>query len=251
MITAAIESNHEQIPIEPVVRHLSGSLAALRAHFEQGPQASLQAAREIGREAVAIGLETLDLARIHEHTVAELSVSAGPASGCDATRRAADFFTEAITPIEETHRAAVEATANLTQLHATLDERMLNLAEANRELQQQIAGRATAETALRKSQRSSSQLLKNSRLLEKHLRDIAHTLLSTTEAERHRMSLQLNDEIAQILLGVNIRILALKQDLTANHTDLAHEIAAIQQLVDDTAKIISRLAHESSIQHER
>lgn len=222
-------------------------LATLRTHFEQGPQASLQAAREIGREAVTIGLETLDLARIHEHALAELAVPANPASGSYALHQAAAFFTEAITPIEEAHRAALEATVNLTRLRATLDERMLNLTEAHRDLQQQIAGHATAETGLRKSQQSSGQLLKDSRLLEKQLRDMVHTLLSTSEVERHRISSQLNDQIAQILLGISIRIMALKKDVAANHTDLTHEIAAIQQLVDESANIISHLAYEFSI----
>jgi len=236
----------------PLSRLSDTYLAALQSHFKQGPNLSLQAAHEIGREAVAIGLETLDLARIHEQALAALVVPTGPVAGREELRaRAAAFFTEAITPIEETHRAALDASANLTQLHAALDERMLNLADASHELQHEIAGRTTAETALTKSQRSSGQLLKDSRVLEKQLRDMAHTLLTTTEAERHRLSLKLNDEIAQILLGINIRILALKNDIANNHTDLAHEIAATRQLVDDSAKIISSLAHEFSIQHER
>jgi len=147
--------------------------------------------------------------------------------------------------------AALKASADLLQLHAALDERMPMLAEANLELRRQVAERAVAESALRDSQRASGQLLKDSRVLEKHLQTMAHKILSATEAERHKMSLQLNDEIAQTLLGINIRIVALKKDVAANHTDLAQEIAATQRLVEDSAKIISRLAHEFSIQHER
>ena len=65
------------------------------------------------------------------------------------------------------------------------------------------------------------------------------------------MSLQLNDEIAQTLLGINIRILALKKDIAANNADIGREIASIQRLVEDSTHIISRLAHEFSIHHER
>jgi hypothetical protein len=46
---------------------LSGRyLAALRKHLKQSPCASFEPARALGRQAVAGGLETLDLARIHQ-----------------------------------------------------------------------------------------------------------------------------------------------------------------------------------------
>ena len=236
----------------PLNRLSDTYLAALQAHFDHGQQAGLGAAAELGRSAVALGLETLELARIHHHALAQLLTRGGGAD-CheDLTARAADFFTEAITPIEETHQAALQASADLLQLQTALDERMLKLAQANRELQQQVAERATAETALKTSQQASGVLLEDSRILEKHLQLMAHQILSATEAERHKMSLQLNDEIAQTLLGINIRILALKKDIAANNADIGREIASIQRLVEDSTHIISRLAHEFSIHHER
>ena len=236
----------------PLSRLSDTYLAALQAHFDHGQQAGLGAAEEIGREAVAIGLETLDLARIHHHALAQLLTTDGGAGNRESlTVCAAAFFTEAIAPIEETHRAALKANADLLQLHAALDERMLKLAEANRELQQQEAERAMAETALKNSQQTSGQLLKGSRILERHLQVMAHQILSATEAERHKMSLQLNDEIAQTLLGINIRILALKKDIAAYHAALGQAIADTQRLVEDSTQLISRLAHEFSIQLER
>ena len=44
--------------------------SALRKHLKQGPRASLRPARGLGRKAMAVGLETLDLARIHEEALA-------------------------------------------------------------------------------------------------------------------------------------------------------------------------------------
>jgi signal transduction histidine kinase len=64
------------------------------------------------------------------------------------------------------------------------------------------------------------------------------------------MSLQLNDEIAQALLGINIRLLALKQQVATSHANLTCEIAATQQLVEGSVNIINRLAHEFSSQHQ-
>jgi len=235
----------------PMSRLSDAYLAALQAHFDHGQLAGSGAAEEIGREAVAIGLETLDLARIHHQALAQLlATNGGPGIREKLTACAAGFFTEAITPIEETHRMALNANSDLLKLHVTLDERMVKLAEANRELQQQVAERATVETALRNSQETSGQLLRDSRILERHLQVMAHQILSATEDERHKLSLQLNDVIAQTLLGINLRILALNNDVATNQAKLAQEIADTQRLVEDSTHIISRLAHEFSNQHE-
>src|SRR2546423_15342584 len=82
---------------------------ALRKHLKQGPRLSLQSTDELGRQAMAMGLETLDLARIHQQALTILvspQCSSGTRNGM--IKRAETFFVEAITPIEETHRAAME-----------------------------------------------------------------------------------------------------------------------------------------------
>jgi hypothetical protein len=78
-------------------------VTALRKHLQQGPRASLQPALGLGRQAVTLDLETLDVARIHEGALATLEAS----SNRDGfIKRAEIFFSGAITPIEETDRAA-------------------------------------------------------------------------------------------------------------------------------------------------
>lgn len=231
----------------PLSRLRVAYLASLRSHCAQDPQANPQIAVEIGRKAVAIGLETLDVARIHAGALAELLVpSDAPAKRAEMAMRAAEFFTEAITPIEETHGAAVKATAKLAQLHGALDQLMLELAETNDKLQRQIAERSVAETTLRHSQRSSGRLLEDSHALEQQLQDMTRQILSATEDERRNLSLSLSDEIAQTLLGIHLRILALRKEVAAKHTDLSREIAATRRVVAASAKTISRLAHEFS-----
>src|SRR5438034_10927205 len=85
--------------------------ALLRKHLKQGPKSSLQPARGLGRQAVGLGLETLDLARIHDGALASLEAHS---SRDGIIKRAEVFFTEAITPIEKTHRVALKTSANLT-----------------------------------------------------------------------------------------------------------------------------------------
>ena len=47
-------------------------LAALSTHLEQDPQPSLQVAHGLGLQAVDLGLETLDMAKMHEAALASL-----------------------------------------------------------------------------------------------------------------------------------------------------------------------------------
>lgn len=236
----------------PLSRLAGAYLAALRTYIERNSQAGLLVAHELGRRAVALGLETLDLSKIHIHALVTLTLQDGSADARDdMTSRATLFFTEAITPIEETHLHAQEASADLDELNATLKQRTLDLADSQRELQQGITERKSAEAALKQSAAHSTQLLDDSRRLEAHLQDITREILTANEVERKKMSHQLQDEIAQALLGIHMQMLALKKDVAASNSDLAKEIAVTQRLVDESVKVITRLAREFGIPHEK
>src|ERR1700686_803649 len=91
-------------------------VAALRKHLKQGLRASLLPAHGLGRRAMTFGLETLDLARIHEQALITLVLPSDSPRTRDAlVRRAGTFFAEAITPIEKTHRIAREASLHFSQ----------------------------------------------------------------------------------------------------------------------------------------
>ena len=198
-------------------------VTALRKHLKQGPRASLQPARGLGRQAVAIGLETLDVARIHEEALATLEASS---SKDGIIKRAEIFFAEAITPIEKTHRAALKANARLSQLNKTLGRRTVDLAASNRSLKQGIVRRKTVEQALKKSGEHSQKLLEESRQLQKHLQHLTHQILSAQEDKRKKISRELHDEIAQTLLGINVRLLTLKKVNAVNTEGLKKRLPA-------------------------
>src|ERR1043166_7280926 len=224
-----------------------GYATALHKHLKQGPRASLQPARGLGREGVALDLETLDVARIHEAALASLEAT----SGRDGfIKRAEIFFAEAITPIEKTHRAALKANAHLNQLNKTLGRRTVDLAASNRFLKQGIAQRKAVEQALKKSAGHYARLVKESRRLQKHLRHLTHQILSAQEAERKKISRELHDEVAQTLLGINVRLLTLKKEATVNTEDLNKEIASTQRLVGKSVKTMSRFAREFGNHHD-
>jgi len=203
------------------------------------------AAQDLGREAVELHLETLDLARIHVQALLQL-IPAGALPGTteSLTIRAASFFTEALIPIEATHPPAQETSADLKQTLETLNQRTEDLAGAHRDLQTGVQERLSAEAALAQSQQKTATLLQDSQALEKDLRHITRSILSTNEAERKKMSHQLTDEIAQNLLGIHIRLLALNRRATDNQEGLTKEIVNTQGLVQASIKTIHQLVHQ-------
>jgi signal transduction histidine kinase len=67
------------------------------------------------------------------------------------------------------------------------------------------------------------------------------------EDERGKLSHELRDEIAQILLGINVRLLLLKQAARSQAKGLNKEIASAQRLVVRSTVRVRRLAHELEI----
>jgi two-component system, NarL family, sensor histidine kinase DegS len=215
-------------------------VTALRKHLKEGPRASLKPARGLGQQAVTLGMETLDMARIHEGALATLKAS-GEQNGIG---RAQLFFAEAVTPIEKTHRASIKADADLHHANKRLAQRTNDLAVSDRSLKRSIVRRKTVEKALKKSGGDSKKLLEESRRLQKHLQFLTHQILTAQENKRKKMSRDLEDEIAQTLLGINIRLLALKKEAMANAEGLKKDIASTQRLVDKAGKTMKRFARE-------
>jgi signal transduction histidine kinase len=210
-------------------------VAALGKHLKQGPQAGLQPALGLGRQAVALGLETLDLARIHEQALATLELSS---SKNGFTKFAGIFFTEANTLIEETHHAARQTKAHLSKLMTKLGRRTEELAISNRQLQQGVVRRRIMEDAVKKKGKHHQKCLEESLELQNRLRQLTHQVIAAQEDERKKISRELQDEIAQTLLGINVRLLSLKQEARINSKGLKNEIAITQRLVVKSARSV-------------
>jgi signal transduction histidine kinase len=187
-------------------------VAALGKNLKQGSQASLKPALELGRQAAVLGLETLDLARIHEQALATLKLSNVKNA---FTKLAGIFFTEANTAIEQKHRAARE-------IMVTKEVSAIN-------------------------GKCHDKCLEESLELQKCLRQLTHRVLEAQEDERKKLSRELQDEIAQTLLGINVRLLSLKQGDRSNIQSLKNEIASTQRLVVKSARTVQRYAHKLEV----
>ena len=93
------------------------------------------------------------------------------------------------------------------------------------------------------------KVLKESLQLQKQLRQLTHGVLAAQEDERKKLSHELQDEIAQTLLGLNVRLLSLKQAARSKAKGLKNEIASTQRLVVKSATLVRSLARE--LNHHR
>lgn len=219
--------------------------AALRRHLKLGSKAHLGSARGLGSRALAAGLQTLDLANLHEQTlVTELLPAFPPGKRAALIKQAGIFFAAAIVPIEKTHRSAREDTLLLKRFIETLSRRTVELAASNMELNAEIVQRKAVEVALKKSERHYSKLLEQSDQLQEQLRRLSRQILSAQEDERKKISRELHDVIAQTLTGINIRLASLKKEASLNTKGLDRNIARTQRLVEKSVNIVHRFARE-------
>ena len=211
--------------------------SALRIYVENGTHGQNKPAIELGRQLIAIGLETLELSRIHEHAL-KLLLSADTPKTNGATKKAADrFFVQAMKPI-------------LSKRHATPDtkesssRRSAQLAASNLKLKQEIVRRTEAEKLLKERERHVSELLAQSLKMQEHLRQLSRDLLSAQEEERKTISRELHDDVAQTLMGINVHLATLKMEAVVNNKDLKTKIANTQLIVKKSVEIVHRFARK-------
>ena len=216
---------------------------ALRQHLLDGREGNLALAGNLGCQAAEIGLETLDLAQIHQQA---LSVQALPsrntADNIGIMKQAAAFFAEAILPIEATHRMALEPNAQLNQVNQELRKRSIELASVKGKLKNAIVRRKRIDADLREKEMNSARLMDKSQLLQEQLRHLSRQVLLVQEDERKRISRELHDVIAQMLAGINICLESLRTDAAVNTENLSKSILRTQRLVERSVDIVHQFA---------
>ncbi len=219
--------------------------AGLLAYLKQRSAAHLRRARGMGQQALSAGLQTLDIAKLHEQILVSQVLPGQPVGRrVMLIKQAGIFFALAITPIEKTHRSAQEAAVQLKKFIETLSQRTVELAASNLELSLEITQRKAAELALKQSEHHYSQLLKQSDHLQEQLRRLSRQIILAQEDERKRISRELHDVIAQTLTGINIRLATLKKEAAINTNGLDRNIARTQRLVEKSVNIVHDFARE-------
>ena len=213
---------------------------ALRRFVARASGASLLPALRLGKEAVGLGLEPLAIARVHEQGILSLPSRQGSRR---RNARGELFFASTILPVVETHRAAIQSRSELSRLHQTLAVRTSELSTMQRQLKQGSVRRRTVEVALKASGERYARLLRESLKLQGELRTLTHRVFSAQEDERLKLSRKLQNEIAQTLLGIHVRLTAMKREARTSTKGFRTQINHTQQLVRKSARSLTTVAN--------
>lgn len=105
--------------------------AALQEYLQKGGERQLNAAYELGRDALNERVGLLDLADMHGRSVAALLDQEHASQSANADIKAASrFFIEVLSPFEMLHRGHQEANAALRCLNQMLEEEAKRIAHA-------------------------------------------------------------------------------------------------------------------------
>jgi signal transduction histidine kinase len=220
-------------------------LRALRRQLRRPGGGKSPPARNLGRSAVASGLATLDLARIHDHAVQVLRASSDAKDWYHgAAKRAARFFADALVPLEAHRRAIRENNQHLQQRNEALRRHTAALARSNRRLQRESARRQAGELKLQQSKERYRTLFIESQVMQGKLRQLTRQILSAQEDERKKISRELHDEVVQTLVGITVSLSALGAGVEGGARTLQRQIARTQRLVQHSVSAVHRFARE-------
>ena len=220
-------------------------LAALRAHLGRKTLANDDHAQGLGRAALTNDFVTTDLALMHQHALAVLATSFDFANRHnDSLKRATDFFTQALVPLNAAHRAARLANRHLRQHNETLRLHTAALSKGKRLLEHEIKRRKTIEESMREEKKQHQMLFLRSQIMQKKLRHLTHQIISAHENERKEISRELHDEVVQTLVGINVQLSALGKGAAVGLHALKIKIARTQRLVENSVNAVHRFARE-------
>ncbi len=220
-------------------------LTALREHLGSRRPSGAATARELGHEVMSGGLNTLELARMHEQALVVLAASHDFANARNGMiRRAGNFFTEALIPLEKVQRATRHSLKQLQQRAETLRLHTAALAAGNRQLKREVRRRKAGEEAVKKGKAHYQLLFVQSQFMQKKLRHLARQILSAQEDERREISRELHDEVVQTLVGINVELAALGRAAAMGIGALRAKIASTQRLVEKSVSAVHQFARE-------
>ena len=144
----------------------------------------------------------------------------------------------------ETARASRQAGFHFQRPPETTAQPTEKPVNTNHPLQKAGGGRKAAAEPSANHAKPLGQVLKASLQLQRKLRQLTHRMMVAQEDDRLKLSHELRDEIAQTLLGINVRLLLLKQAARNKAKGLKNEIASTQRLVVRSATLVRQLARE-------
>jgi signal transduction histidine kinase len=138
------------------------------------------------------------------------------------------------------HRFADPARKRNRIMKKTLRQRTIELARSQRIRKQVIVDRNALRDALRNKAEHYAQLLTESRNLQQRLQSLTRRMLSVQEDERATVSRRLHDDVAQAMLGIQVRLAHLKKEAARHTVGLKKELTITQRLIQNSARTLER-----------
>lgn len=216
--------------------------AALSRHLEGDAGEGMETASELGGDGAAAGISIIDIARIHEEALALVTRADSWLAG-DAVRRAQEFFIAVLKPMATSAVQPPAQTASATQITNRLKVSNADLQASERKARKHTRLRRSSEEVLRQKRVRLVQALKESHALEGDLRRLARRTLAALERERAEFSQLLQDEVAQSLIGIRLRLARIEEKRTSEAEKLLGDITDAGGLVEASSQKMRDAIH--------
>ncbi|MCC5841417.1 MAG: PAS domain S-box protein [Opitutales bacterium] len=120
--------------------------------------------------------------------------------------------------------------------------RMETLVSSNERLQVEVVRRKESEKSLKRSRNELVQSLREAKRMEVQLRRLSHRILQAQEDERKRISVELHDEVSQLLAGISIRLTQLRNEAGSQDPRFKRSLAKTQKMVEKSVGSVHRFA---------
>ena len=215
--------------------------AGLRSYLlrETSPRAATQVQLRLGQRAARLGIGVLEVARMHERCLQQLPGLRGRSV---VQERAGLFFRDVIRPLLA--RVAVISRSRLatSRLELRLKRRNAELESTRARLQRSVLVRQRLQATLKRSGDQNSRLLAQSLRMQEVFRQTTRRVLIRMEEERGKVSRQLHDDVAQTLLGINVRLISMRKDASDQSRWFRTRMASTRRLVGQSAKSMKSMA---------
>ncbi len=128
----------------------------------------------------------------------------------------------------------------MTSADAGLKVRISSLRSDNLKLRREIGMRAKIAAGLRTKGRRVERALNDSKILQRDLRELAQQAMRAQEDQRLRFSHELHDDIGQTLLGLHVKLLALRSETRQAKYSITGSIINTQQIIKEFARSLSK-----------
>lgn len=154
------------------------------------------------------------------------------------------FLLAVMAPMTPSPRTVRRAAFRLRELEVGRERSTAARTAARRRIRREVARRKRCERRLLRAAKHHHVLLSQSRHTQKQSRRLTQQVLYAQEAERKAISRELQDEVAQILAGINVHLAALREAALINGRTLPERIAQTQRIVEHSIEAVHRYARE-------